>query len=289
MSDKLNYESNLIMVTLPLTMPRDKLYELTSNILSEIDQIIVAGDIHGDYESFSKIYELFDPKRDHLVLLGDYADRGPRGVEVIDDIKGLLKKHPERVTALKGNHEDYTNQGKPMFSPCTLIREAKRKRSSMIAITSYPWKTYFEEELKPFLDGLYLAALIPEKVLFIHGGVSSKIQSINDLRHPSNPVEKDILWSDPFDGNGEHLSRRGAGVEFGKDVTEEICQKLDVKRIVRSHQPRKARKEPYVEHNSKIITISSTAIYGGVPFVLTLPTENLNRAFNNLEKHTTYL
>jgi len=259
-----------------MKMSRSKLYELTPDMLSEIDRLIVAGDMHGDYESFQRIRSLFDPEHDRLIFLGDYADRGPSGVEVIDGVWGLVREYPGRVIAMKGNHEDYSESGRPSFSPCDLMREAYEKRGG--------WESYFESQLKSFLGELYLAVLVPGEVLFVHGGISNKIKGVEDLRCPSGQVEKDILWSDPFEGYGERLNMRGVGIEFGKDVSEGICRRLGVKRIVRSHEPRKARGGPYVEHDGRVVTTSSTIIYGGIPFALVLPAKKLKEAFGHLER-----
>jgi len=260
-----------------MTMPRSKLYELTSDTLSEIDRVIVAGDIHGDYESFQSLRSLFNPQRDLLTFLGDYADRGPSGIEVIDGVWGLVRKYPGRVIAMKGNHEDYREGGRPSFALFDLMHEAYEKRGS--------WEAYFEGELKPFLDELYLAVLVPDEVLFVHGGISNMVQNTDDLRRPSKEVEEVLLWSDPFEGYGERPNTRGAGIEFGKDVIEEVCRRLGIKRIVRSHQPRKAKNGPYLEHDGRVVTISSTIIYGGTPFVLVLPAKKLDEAFRHLERY----
>ena len=181
------------------------------------------------------------------------------------------------VIALKGNHEDYTPRGEPLFTPCNLINEAIRKRGR--------WSVFFNETMIPLIRNLYLAVLVPGEVLFVHGGVSRRIESVKDLRYPTRLVEKDVLWSDPYDGEGEHPNMRGVGVIFGKDVSKEVCKKIGVKRIIRSHQPRKARTEAYVEHGGRIITISSTRVYGDTAFALKLPANRLNDAFQEIEKH----
>lgn len=210
----------------------------------------------------NRILSLVDIGRDLLVFLGDYADRGLYGVEVIDTIADLLERFSGRIIALKGNHEDYSDDGEPRFYPCDLVYEAERKRGG--------WIRYFSEKLKPFIEKLYLAALIPGEVLMVHGGVSSRIRSLDDLRYPSLEVEGDILWSDPWSGYGEYPNRRGVGVEFGVDITESICAKLEVKMIVRGHEPMKASIGPYSEHNGKVVTVSSTRVYGGKPFILAI-------------------
>jgi len=250
-------------------MQQNKLYELTPDLLSEIDQIIIVGDIHGDYESFRRVHNLFDPKQDYVIFLGDYADRGSKGIEVIEGVKKLIMKYPAKVITLKGNHEDYTEGGNPTFRPCDLIYEAGEKRGG--------WATYFKNELKPFINHLHLSALVPGEVLFVHGGVSRRVQRLEDLRYPSRHVEKDILWSDPSEGPGEYSNMRGAGVMFGRDVSKNICQKLCVKRIVRSHEPRKALRGPHYEHGGRVVTISSTSVYGGTPFILDIDPKNLHK------------
>jgi hypothetical protein len=126
-------------------------------------------------------------------------------------------------------------------------------------------------------------------VLFVHGGVSRRVTGVNDLRFPSQCVETDVLWSDPFDGEGEQANGRGAGVAFGADVSAEVCRRLGVARVVRSHQPRKAWAGPCVEHDGRVVTISSTGVYGGRPFVFVLPGDDVGVAFTDLARHTVYL
>ncbi len=253
----------------------------------EGERLLVVGDIHGD-PSYERILDMFDNKNDILIFLGDYADRGPEGVEAITSIYNLMNLYPERVVALKGNHEDYSiicvdekSSVIPYFSPCTLIDEVKEKFEK----ESDFWCKIFE----PFINKTYLSAIIPGEILFVHGGISSKIESIEDLKHPNEKVEEDILWSDPFDGYGEKPNPRDAGVLFGKDVTDSVCQKLNVKGIIRGHEPRKAIDGPYVEHGGKVITVSSTSVYGGKPFLLEVPTEEIDNVFENPKRYTLYL
>ncbi|MGB3605344.1 MAG: metallophosphoesterase [Gordonia sp. (in: high G+C Gram-positive bacteria)] len=48
--------------------------------------------------------DLSDPST-HLVLLGDYVDRGPDSAGVLAAVKALCDAHPDQVTPLAGNHE----------------------------------------------------------------------------------------------------------------------------------------------------------------------------------------
>lgn len=220
-------------------------------------RIAVIGDIHGDIEALE--WALSQVRNDDLILfLGDYADKGKYGVEVIRKVNSLLER--DNVIALKGNHEDYTKEGNPLFAPCTLHSEVIEK--------GMDWKEYFQNELKPFISKLYLAAVLPDDTLFVHGGISSKINSLNDLKNPTREIEIDVLWSDPYNGIGEVKNPRGAGVLFGRDITENICKKLNVGRIVRGHEPRKVYFKPFLEHSGKVITTATTSVYDRKPVIL---------------------
>ena len=231
-------------------------------------RIAVIGDLHGDYKTLHAILKIIILREDLVIFLGDYADRGPDGIETIKKVDDLIQTYPKNVIALKGNHEDYTKTGLPNFNPCTLISEAQKKLGD--------WQSYFLKEFKPFINRLYLAAVIPHEVLFVHGGISSKISKLEDLQFPNRSLERDILWSDPFEGDGERVNHRGVGIQFGANVTLDICNRLDVKRIIRSHQPALALSEPYYSHEGKVVTVNSTSMYGGSPFVFFIDPKNFD-------------
>ena len=255
-----------VLIVKGIIMKKNRLYEFKTSQLLRFNKLFVIGDLHGDLNALQSLLTKIDPAKDCIIFLGDYADRGSFGIEIIDVISSLTKKYPDNIVALKGNHEDYTKLGQPTFYPCDLINEAIRMRES--------WETYFFREFNPFIKNLYLAAIIPHELLFVHGGISSKITSIDDLRHPAKEIEKDILWSDPLDKYGEYPNRRGAGVEFGIDVTTKTCKMIGIKKIIRSHEPQKALRGPCYEHNGKIVTTSSTSVYGGNPFILDINPKN---------------
>jgi predicted phosphodiesterase len=239
---------------------KNLLYEFDKDRLREFRKLVVVGDIHGDINTISLLKKTVDFEKDYVLFLGDYADRGEYGVEVIDAVNTWIDKY-QNVIALKGNHEDYDKSGNPRFSPRTLIPEVGRKIGK--------WNEYFDNEFKPFVEKLYLAAIIPSEILFVHGGISSKIKTLDDLRYPTREVEIDVLWSDPstyssrFSILKETRNSRGLGVEFGKDITNKVCNNLGVKKIIRSHQPQKARFDLCYEHDGKVMTTSSTTVYDG--------------------------
>jgi len=68
------------------------------------------GDIHGSY---TKLRNLLDRCTEHrgateyrIVFLGDYIDRGPGSQQVVELLINTQSRAPDRVTCLRGNHED---------------------------------------------------------------------------------------------------------------------------------------------------------------------------------------
>jgi len=262
-----------------------KYYELRgklARIRDDFDgKLIVVGDLHGDLKSFERVRDIFLQIPDSiLIFLGDYADRGSFGIEVIEGVKELLIDFPDRTIALKGNHEDY-KMGMPNFAPCDLPREVEIKRG-------ISWRDFFPQFEREFLSRLQLAVWVPSYALLVHGGISSKIRNLSDLESPSEGVEEDVLWSDPYEGTGEHPNPRGAGILFGPDVTKSVAGRVKVKYILRSHEPRKALTGPFAEHGGRVITLSSTRIYGGIPFVLSFDV-GAQLSGENLRLMTRYL
>jgi hypothetical protein len=239
-----------------------RLFEYDPTTFSQDDKFFVIGDIHGDFDVLESALKRIDLEKDRVLFLGDYADRGPNGVEVIEKVNELITGH-QNIKALKGNHEDYDVEGEPKFNPCDLPSEVLEKRGL--------WSSYYKRSFQPFVEKLYLSAILPGSFLFVHGGISSRIDGIESLRRPSYAVEEDVLWSDPSDSEEyEGPNERGAGVAFGNKVTQRVMSDLGVKKIIRSHEPRKAPSGPRYSHQGTVVTTSCTKAYGGKPFILSL-------------------
>ncbi len=232
-------------------------------IIQNIDnkQIIVCGDLHGDYESFNKVIKKFKTKNNILVFLGDYADRGKNGIEIITELLELMNKH-KNIIPIQGNHEGFYSDGQPSFYPCDLINEANRKTGS--------WKQFFESVMRQFIKKLYIAAMIPGQILLVHGGIHEKIKSIKDLKNKK--IARYVLWSDP--DTKAFIGRPS----FDINTTKEVCKNLDIKLVIRGHQPRLAKVKPYFCHDKRILTIHTCQLYGR-PHVLIIK-QNTNKKRN---------
>lgn len=250
------------------------LFELNDKILEGKSRILVVGDLHGDFKAYHDVMEEANLDDDVVIFLGDYADRGKQGVEIIEHLHHMLQQYPRSVVALMGNHELYSKDGRPLFRPCDLIDEAERKRGS--------WNEFFKGTFSPFMSKLYLTAILPGKALFIHAGITNGVTSKEILEKPDASLKNDLLWSDAVDGDFYESPNimRGTGKLFGRCLTITVCERLDVETILRSHEPRKAMNGPCYQHDGRVITISSTNAYGGRPHVLEL--DNLGNVRNML-------
>jgi serine/threonine protein phosphatase 1 len=70
-----------------------------------LTRTLVVSDIHGCYDKWIALLKKveFNPKSDHLILLGDYVDRGKQSKEVVDHIAQMVQAG--EAIALRGNHD----------------------------------------------------------------------------------------------------------------------------------------------------------------------------------------
>lgn len=220
---------------------------------------IIVGDVHGDLESLAHILEdsgfmreAKEEKKVQLIFLGDYGDRGPASPETYYAVLKLKETFPHEVILMRGNHEGPDDLiPVPHDLPERLYQKYGEKEGARLY-----------SELRELFGRLYLAILIDEQYALIHGGVPSKAISQRDLahayrKHPKESHLEEMLWSDPEEGSyGVYPSRRGAGKLFGPDVTEKFLKMLNVKVLIRSHEP---CEEGYrINHNGRILTLFST-------------------------------
>ena len=72
-----------------------------------MQKIFTVGDIHGCYDKLCALMDKLpiNMEQDQLLFIGDYIDRGPGSIEVLDYLIDLKKRVPG-IIFLKGNHED---------------------------------------------------------------------------------------------------------------------------------------------------------------------------------------
>ena len=139
------------------------------------------------------------------------------------------------MTLLRGNHESsVTNRIYGFYDEC--------KRRYNIRL----WKSFTD-----LFNYLPVAALIDDKILCMHGGLSpdlKNIQSIQDISRPTDIVD--------YDEND-----RGVSVIFGEKVVTDFNKKNDLDLIIRAHQVVDEGYEFFA--NRQLITIFSAPNYCG--------------------------
>ena len=91
---------------------------------------------------------------------------------------------------------------------------------------------------------IILNLTLPDNSIFcLHGGLSPVIDKLDHIRAldrvqevPTDGPMCDLLWSDPHEQAGWATSFRGAGFNFGPDVTEQFNHNNNLKMIARAHQ-----------------------------------------------------
>jgi diadenosine tetraphosphatase ApaH/serine/threonine PP2A family protein phosphatase len=225
--------------------------------LQPLGEALVIGDLHGDLESLLTILntstflqKMTNLKDTTLIFLGDYGDRGAHSTEVYHILLRLKLEFPKQVVILRGNHE----------GPEDLMASPHNLPLSFQSRFGENWRIAYSKTRELFAC-LYNALLVDERYLMVHGGLSPNIDSIQDLAnanitHPENELLENLLWSDPNDQVKEVLnSPRGAGKLFGKSVTEKVLRKLNVKILIRGHEPCKEGFK--LNHNGKVLTLFS--------------------------------
>ncbi|KAJ8540324.1 hypothetical protein K7X08_030243 [Anisodus acutangulus] len=225
------------------------------NLLELEAPIKICGDIHGQYSDL----QLFEyggfPTQSNYLFLGDYVDRGKQSLETICLLLAYKIKYPENFFLLRGNHECASISRLDGF-----YDECKRRFSVRL------WKISTD-----CFNCLPVAALIDEKILCMHGGLSPDLNHLDQIRNLQRPTDVpdagllcDLLWSDPSsDVQGWGMNDRGVSYTFGADKVTEFLEKHDLDLICRAHQVVEDGYEFFA--NCQLVTVFSTPNYcGGV-------------------------
>ncbi|NMC07790.1 MAG: serine/threonine protein phosphatase, partial [Candidatus Lokiarchaeota archaeon] len=197
---------------------------------------IVIGDMHGDIASTLAIANMLtrgDPELAQ-VFLGDYVDRGPHQVDVINLVLLLKATHPERVTMLRGNHEMPTLNKDNGFKTC--LDRQFGKDDGMIL-----WHLY-----NRLFTQLPLAAVTWNNILLVHGGIPEGVTDLREIENlpreldPENRLSFELLWNDPVETKRPvHFrkgARGGAVKQFGEIAFNEFQENTKITKLIRGHE-----------------------------------------------------
>lgn len=224
------------------------------NLLELEAPVKVCGDIHGQYSDLLRIFEFSGfPPRSNYLFLGDYVDRGKQSLETICLLLAYKIKYPQNFFLLRGNHECASvNRIYGFYDEC--------KRRFNVKL----WKIFTD-----CFNCLPVAALIDDKILCMHGGLSPDLNNLNQIRRLPRPADVpdegllcDLLWSDPSkDIRGWGPNDRGVSYTFGPDRVTDFLKRLDLDLICRAHQVVEDGYEFFA--NKQLVTIFSAPNYCG--------------------------
>jgi len=200
-----------------------------SNVQRVHAPVTICGDIHGQFYDLKELFQSGGDCPDtNYLFLGDFVDRGFYSVETFLLLLALKVRYPDRITLIRGNHES-----RQITQVYGFYDECLRKYGSVNV-----WRYCTE-----IFDYLSLSALIEDKILCVHGGLSPSINTLDQIRVidrkqevPHDGAMCDLLWSDPEDIEGWGLSPRGAGYLFGGNVVKQFNHTNSIDLIARAHQ-----------------------------------------------------
>ncbi|XP_068661911.1 serine/threonine-protein phosphatase PP1-like [Aristolochia californica] len=224
------------------------------NLLKIQAPIKICGDIHGQYLDLLRIFDFggFPPAASYL-FLGDYVDRGKQSLETICLLLAYKVKYPDKIFLLRGNHEDAKiNRIYGFYDEC--------KRRFNVRL----WKIFTD-----CFNCLPVAALVEEKILCMHGGLSPELHTLGQIKDIERPTEIpdsgllcDLLWSDPDPKvEGWADNDRGVSCTFGADKLVEFLDNNELDLICRGHQVVEDGYEFF--GTRRLVTIFSAPNYGG--------------------------
>ena len=191
--------------------------------------VVICGDVHGQFYDLLNLFKTGGSVSEtNYVFMGDFVDRGYNSVETVQLLMAYKAAYPDKITLLRGNHES-----RAVTKVYGFYDECVQKYGN-----PNPWKYTTD-----VFDFLPLAAIVDDRVLCIHGGLSPDIRTIDQIRTidrnmeiPHDGAFSDLMWSDPADIETWEISPRGAGWLFGSRVVEEFNHINGLDLICRAHQ-----------------------------------------------------
>ena len=222
--------ASLSEAEIKLLCQRVKPVLLSEPMLLELEAPLkICGDVHGQYTDLLRLFEYggFPPESNYL-FLGDYVDRGKQSLETICLLMSYKIMYPQSFFILRGNHESAgINRIYGFYDEC------KRRYSIKL------WKVFSD-----MFNCLPVSALVDEKILCMHGGLSPEMEALGQIADIQRPCDVpdvglmcDLLWSDPDTTvSGWAENDRGVSFVFGADVVAAFLERHDLDLLVRAHQ-----------------------------------------------------
>jgi serine/threonine-protein phosphatase PP1 catalytic subunit len=213
--------------------PAGQRFRAQPSLLRFSGTTLVVGDLHGDLRAAGSAVERFKKGGlEHLLLLGDYVDRGQQSVGVLELLLSEHLKDPDHVHMLRGNHETLWVNEQHGFKDELEVRGIEGLHR--------PFNEMFS--LMP------VAAVIDNVVFAVHGGVPEGLPTFDDIKalrkgivEPNDSDDRlllGLLWNDPKESLQDFAPNayRGYMNVFGRRAFKAFMEKNGIGKIVRGHQ-----------------------------------------------------
>lgn len=296
-----SFDENLLI---NLCSEATQIFANEKNILEIEGDIIIVGDIHGSLHDLLRILKFIKKKNSKILFLGDYVDRGNFSLECITILFALKVSYPDDFFLIRGNHEfesicsqygfknEILNYNNPKKLTIQQTKSRQIRKSSSVNlyynISDIPDADlddqnplYKDTNCYKYTEALYysfmkafaylpIAAILNKTTFCLHGGLSPKLNQIDDLnkliirpidRIEDNLLLSDIMWSDPSLGLGMQFEEnpRGRGYLFNGESVLKFLKANSLTRLIRAHQCVECG---ILQHfNDKCITVFSASSY----------------------------
>eukprot|EP00438_Fugacium_kawagutii_P017373 Skav201553 [mRNA] locus=scaffold1616:296440:297765:+ [translate_table: standard] len=250
-------------------------YGYSREIPKEAQSVAIIGDLHGQlfnliaylrsikekytdkgFSSLPGSSLLFCDPRMKYVFMGDYVDRGERGVELLMLLLAYKARCPQSLIVLQGNHESLT-----MWRHYGFSKELK-----------YKFKGEIDEDLVAHVTQLLpYVAVLPGHWMATHGGISPSFVEACSNKNGRfegclhRQIGASMVWADPHEGDGFIASRRDPGLyDFGMDVVKDFLKSNGLRSIFRGHEQVRTGFTVLKRNGYSVNTVFSAADYVGL-------------------------
>ena len=226
--------------------------DIVININTNGDRLLIASDIHGDFNSLSLVIDEFlkAPSKTKLLFLGDYVDRGNYSVEVLYTLALLKICYPDRVFLFRGNHESTDGTYGP--NNVTLWNTSDRGQSEL----KNKQLADYHSTCVGFFNYLPIAAVVDNTFFCAHGGVNEGVLNnmtvLKDIQRPyvictaedpswgsQNDLAMQIVWSYPKDEmdmlSGPYWYGDSVQGSYNLDYVQQFLTNNNLKCLIHGH------------------------------------------------------
>jgi len=144
-----------------------EIFKRESTLIEISSPVKVTGDFHGQFYDLLRLMDKCGgpPPENKFLLIGDFVDRGKQSIETMCLLLAYKVKFPLLMHLLRGNHE--CNSITRMYG---FYDECKRRYNLSM------WREFCN-----MFNYLPISAIIDERVLCMHGGLSPELSNLSQI------------------------------------------------------------------------------------------------------------